>query len=85
MQTTVNLDDELLGEAQRVTGVKEETTLIHAGLRALIHSEDAQRLASLVGIQNHSNPVRQPGSARGLLTILVEDDEHLVDFQEHMS
>ena len=27
---------------------------------------------------------RQPGSAKGRLTILVEDDEHLADFQEYM-
>lgn len=27
---------------------------------------------------------RQPGSAKGRLKILVEDDEHLADFQEYM-
>lgn len=27
---------------------------------------------------------RQPGSAKGILKILSEDDEHLGDFQEYM-
>jgi Arc/MetJ family transcription regulator len=47
MRTTVNLDDELLGEAQRLTGMGERTALIHAGLRALIERESARRLALL--------------------------------------
>lgn len=34
MRTTVNLDEELLVEAQRLTGSKERTALIHDGLRA---------------------------------------------------
>lgn len=28
---------------------------------------------------------RQPGSAKGILTVLSEDDEHLEDFREYMS
>ena len=36
MRTTFNLDDDLLGEAQRLTGMTERTALIHEGLRALI-------------------------------------------------
>ena len=36
MRTTFNLDEELLGEAQRLTGMTERTALIHEGLRALI-------------------------------------------------
>ncbi|HEX9593771.1 MAG TPA: type II toxin-antitoxin system VapB family antitoxin, partial [Candidatus Limnocylindria bacterium] len=47
MRTTINLDDQLLGEAQRITGMKERTALIHAGLRALIERESARRLARL--------------------------------------
>ena len=29
-------------------------------------------------------PARRPGSAKGQLQVLVEDDEHLQDFQEYM-
>lgn len=49
MRTTVNLNDDLLNEAQRLTGVKERTALIHEGLRALIQRESARRLAKLGG------------------------------------
>ncbi len=48
MRTTFNLDDDLLGEAQRLTGMTERTALIHAGLRALIERESARRLARLL-------------------------------------
>ena len=47
MRTTFNLDDQLLGEAQRLTGMTERTALIHEGLRALIERESARRLARL--------------------------------------
>lgn len=49
MRTTINLDDHLLEEAQRITGTKERTALIHDGLRALIQRESARRLALLGG------------------------------------
>jgi Arc/MetJ family transcription regulator len=49
MRTTINLDEKLLYEAQRVAGVKERTALIHEGLRALIERESARRLARLGG------------------------------------
>ena len=29
-------------------------------------------------------PLRQPGSAKGLIKILIEDEEHLKDFAEYM-
>ncbi len=42
MRTTINLDDELLEAARRITGVKGRTALIHEGLRALIERESAR-------------------------------------------
>lgn len=47
MRTTVNIDDELLSEAQRVMGITAKTTLIREGLKALIERESAYRLARL--------------------------------------
>jgi antitoxin (DNA-binding transcriptional repressor) of toxin-antitoxin stability system len=44
-----------------------------------------QPVARLIGQEAASNQPRQPGSAKGLLTILVEDEEHLEDFKEYMS
>jgi Arc/MetJ family transcription regulator len=49
MRTTINLDERLIEEAQRVTGTQERTALIHEGLRALIARESAKRLARLGG------------------------------------
>ncbi|MEX2534153.1 MAG: type II toxin-antitoxin system VapB family antitoxin [Trueperaceae bacterium] len=51
MRTTVNLDDRLLAEAQRLTGVKERKALVDEGLRALIERESARRLAKLGGTE----------------------------------
>ena len=65
MRTTLNLDEQLLKEAQRATGMKERTALIHAGLRALIERESARRLARLGGSEPGlgSVPRRRPKSA----------------------
>jgi Arc/MetJ family transcription regulator len=49
MRTTINLDEQLIEEAQRVTGTQERTALIHEGLRALIERASAKRLARLGG------------------------------------
>jgi Arc/MetJ family transcription regulator len=51
MRTTINLDDRLIEEAQRVTGTRERTALIHEGLRALIARESARRLGRLGGTE----------------------------------
>ena len=47
MRTTVNIDDNLLLEAQRLSGVTEKAALLREGLRALIERESARRLAQL--------------------------------------
>jgi len=57
MRTTINLDDHLVAEAQRITGMKERTALIHEGLKALIERESARRLARLGGSEPRLQPV----------------------------
>jgi Arc/MetJ family transcription regulator len=49
MRTTLNLDDGLVAQARRLTGIEEKTALVHAGLEALIAREAARRLAALGG------------------------------------
>lgn len=49
MRTTLALDDGLLAEAERLTGVHEKSALVREGLRALIQRESARRLAALGG------------------------------------
>lgn len=51
MRTTLALDDDLLAEAQRLTGTKEKTVLVREALRALIERESARRLARLGGAE----------------------------------
>ncbi len=51
MRTTLALDEELLAEAQRLTGVKEKSLLVREALRALIERESARRLARLGGTE----------------------------------
>lgn len=57
MRTTLNIDDQLLAEAQRLTGVSEKVALVREGLRALIERESARRLARLGGSEPHLKPV----------------------------
>lgn len=45
MRTTLNLDDALLEQARKSTGVKEKTRLLHLGLQALIQREENRRPA----------------------------------------
>jgi Arc/MetJ family transcription regulator len=49
MRTTLNIDDQLLNEARRLTGMTEKAALVREGLRALIERESARRLARLGG------------------------------------
>ena len=57
MRTTLNIDDELLVKAQRITGVTEKAALVREGLRALIERESARRLAQLGGSEPQLEPV----------------------------
>lgn len=57
MRTTLNIDDKLLAEAQRITGMHEKAALVREGLRALIERESARRLARLGGSQPQLQPV----------------------------
>ena len=49
MRTTLALDDDLVSEAQRLTGTTEKSALVRQALRALIERESARRLAQLGG------------------------------------
>ena len=60
MRATIDLDEGLLAEAQRLTGLSKRTALVREGLKALIERESARRLARLGG----SEPSLQPISRR---------------------
>jgi Arc/MetJ family transcription regulator len=65
MRTTLNIDEQLLEEAQRLTGVSEKAMLVREGLRALIERESARRLARLGASEPElrSMPRRRSGPA----------------------
>ena len=52
MRSTLNIDDRLIEEARRLTGIKEKTALVRAGLEALIAREIGRRLVALGGTQS---------------------------------
>jgi Arc/MetJ family transcription regulator len=64
MRTTMNIDDALLREAQRITGISSKVDLVREGLRALIEKESARRLARLGGSESQLQvaPRRQSAS-----------------------
>jgi Arc/MetJ family transcription regulator len=51
MRTTLNIEDQLIDKASKITGIKEKTALVKLGLEALIARESARRLARLGGTQ----------------------------------
>ena len=59
MRTTLNLDDQLIEEARRVTGIEEKTALIREALKTLISVHAARRLAALGGTQPGFRPGRR--------------------------
>ena len=57
MRTTVNIDDDLMIAAQKLTGIDEKAALLRAGLKALIEQESARRLARLGGTESQLSKV----------------------------
>ena len=51
MRTTLNIDDEMLNKASRLTGIEEKTSLVRLGLQALIAQESSKRLSKLGGTE----------------------------------
>jgi Arc/MetJ family transcription regulator len=66
MRTTLIIDDRLLAEAQELSGLREKTAVLHAGLKALIARESARRLAALGGTERSLKPIprRRPPAKR---------------------
>lgn len=67
MRTTLILDDALVEKARSLTGLKEKTAMVRAGLEALIARESARRLAALGGSEKglRSALRRRPTARRG--------------------
>jgi Arc/MetJ family transcription regulator len=64
MRTTVSIDDELLDEALRISGLAGNAAVLREGLRALIERESARRLARLGGSERQLKPVPRRRATR---------------------
>ena len=65
MRTTLNINDALLGRATQLSGLREKTAVVRAGLEALVARESAKRLAALGGSEKGLRPIRRRrGQAR---------------------
>jgi Arc/MetJ family transcription regulator len=58
------IDDALLERARSLTGLKEKTAMVRAGLEALIARESARRLAALGGSEKGLRRVPRRRAAR---------------------
>lgn len=65
MRTTLALDDDLVREAQRLTGTSEKGALVRQALGALIERESARRLAELGGSEHDAAATRRRRSDPG--------------------
>ncbi len=60
MKTTVNINEELLNEAMKISGSKTKTEAIETGLKEIIALHKRKELANLFGSQKDiSAPVRR--------------------------
>jgi Arc/MetJ family transcription regulator len=62
MKTTLEINDELLAEANKLYGFRTKTQAIEAGLKELISAHKRKALANLFGTQKNikSVPRRRP-------------------------
>ena len=72
MRTTLNIDDGLLDHATRLSGLREKTAVVHAGLEALIARESAKRRPPSAGRTKRPGPVAVAGQPRGVTVTLVD-------------
>ena len=64
MRTTLNIDDDVLEKASRLTGITEKTALVRLGLEALIARESSKRLAQLGGTEKDLRLIPRRRSAK---------------------
>jgi len=57
MRTTVTLNDELIADAQELTGLTEKSALLQEALKALIAREAGRRLIRLGGTMPDMAPI----------------------------
>ena len=76
MSTTITLEEaqSKLGELVRTLALGDE----------IVITQDQEPVAKLVGQRPSERKQPIPGNCKGMITLAVEDDEHLKDFAEYM-
>ena len=64
MRVTLHIDESLLTEAARLSGLRTKTDLVRAGLEALISRESERRLAALGGTEGRLRHIRRRRSRK---------------------
>ena len=59
MRTTLNINDDLLKQAARLSGITEKTAVVHTGLEALVARESAKRLAAMGSSEPRVRKIRR--------------------------
>ena len=81
MRTTVTIDDKLLADAKKFTGVSETPTLVRIALEALVQREAARRLARLGGTDPEATATASSSMAGRV--ILVDSSVWIDHFREN--
>ncbi len=64
MKTTLIIQEDLLKEAMKETGIKEKTAVIHYGLREILRNAARKRLIAVAGaVKSAKSPRRRRGRA----------------------
>jgi prevent-host-death family protein len=50
----------------------------------IVITKDQEPVAKLVGQRSSGRQPRVPGNCKGMISLAVEDDEHLKDFEDYM-
>ena len=72
MRITLDINDEILETASRLTGITEKVTLVRLGLETLINRESSKRLARLGGLKKIYIQFREEGRqshSRGFFSV----------------
>jgi Arc/MetJ family transcription regulator len=65
MRTTLDIDEELLGQAMRSAGLTTKRSAVEEGLRLLVAREARRRLARLAGTVRDARPAARRRTGRG--------------------
>ncbi|MEO8497547.1 MAG: DUF2281 domain-containing protein [Planctomycetota bacterium] len=76
MSTSISIDEAQTKLREIIGGLAPD--------EEVVITENRQPVATLIGGRAKAQPSREPGFAKGMITIVADDDEHLEDFKEYM-